>query len=224
MVVQRTYILTYIHAYIDTCCMCYVQIYGWMDVHGMYVCMYLRTYISAARCHTNSETSARLTRPSTKVSPERRQKKGRESCRGQCSPHVSVCCCCSRALLLASKRWNGPLAPICHAMPSPPYGCWFQHQHQHKHSIWIRASAGGQGGATADGFFQRPSPTPAATTSLGRRQGGMAALSHGLASSDCGGSLRKRRVDQQQAHAANAGGPRWLSPSLSLDTSNCCSR
>ncbi|KAH8627777.1 hypothetical protein IG631_17545 [Alternaria alternata] len=34
----------------------------------------------------------------------------------------------------------------------------------------------------------------------------MAALSHVLASFVCGGSCRKRRVDQRQAHAANPGG------------------
>jgi hypothetical protein len=47
---------------------------------------------------------------------------------------------------------------------------------------------------------------PQHATSLRRRQGGMAALSHVLASFVCGASCRKRRVDQRQAHAANPGG------------------
>ena len=71
-----------------------------------------------------------------------------------------------------------------------------------------RASAESQnGGSTAVAFFQRPSPTPVRDDDDAprRRQGGMAASSQVLASFVCGGSLRKRRVDQRQAHAANPG-------------------
>lgn len=120
---QRTYILTYIHT-------CYVH----PSIHRsvQHVCMYLRTYISTWKVyhghHTNSETSARLTRPSTKVSPERRQKKGREgereSCRGQCSPHVGVCC---STLLLASKRWVEWPPPFPFIHPSHPMAIPFPH-------------------------------------------------------------------------------------------------